>query len=81
MVKFLAVALSAMAMAPASSANKLSSSELNTMVESGMIDRDRLLRKAVPFSRDLQNNNYGGYSQSNGYYGSNNNNNVSGLFI
>lgn len=79
MVKFLAVALWAMVLAHASHANKLSSMELNEMVESGMIDKDRLLRKAIPVGRNLQNYNYGGYSQSNGNYGSNNNNNVSGF--
>lgn len=73
-MKFLSIALLAMGLAPASTAKKLSSNELNHMVESGMIDKDRLLRKAVPVGRNL----YGGYSQSNnGYTARSSSNNVS----
>jgi hypothetical protein len=66
-MKSLATAL--LALAHGSEANEFSTSDLNRMVESGMIDKQRLLRNAIPVSRKTSNNQYNAYSASNGYDG------------
>lgn len=76
-MKFLAFAL--LVLAQGSQGNKFSTNDLNKMVESGMIDKEKLLRSGIPVTRKLQNNNYGGNGQYSSY--NSGNNNVSELFI
>jgi hypothetical protein len=54
-MKFLSAAL--LALAHGSEASKFSTSDLNRMVESGKIDKQRLLRNAIPVARKMENYN------------------------
>ncbi len=89
-MKYLAFAL--LSFSHGTQAESFSGNDLNNMFESGMIDKQRLLRNAIPAPRKLQNYNNGGNTQYNSYrngngqystyngasaYNNGNNNNVS----
>ena len=76
-MRFLATTL--LALAHGAKANELSTSDLNGLVESGKIDKQRLLRNAIPVSRKMTSY----YSRGNSQYNTNyyNGANVSPFFL